>query len=193
MRTIVLIILLISLLFTAPAYCQNLTPPTDRTIFLLGEINDASVQAVIDQLRTLDKASPGKEIELDITSPGGGVYAGLNLYDAIEGLSSPVNTVCVGMCASMAAVILASGHTRSATPHATIMFHQLALSVEPTKLTIAIDEIQEGIRLQKMIDAIISKHSGLSLNKVQELEAYDHYLSPIEAKKLGLIDHILGE
>jgi ATP-dependent Clp protease protease subunit len=160
-----------------------------REILILGGINDAAAFSVVNQIRLLN-AQGDSEITIRITSPGGSVYSGLQIYDAMKESNAPIKTVCEGYCMSMAAILLAAGDTREVGQNTTIMLHGISMGSDGGKLTEVENNLAEGQRLQEIIDNILSKHSHLSVEEVVDMESYDHYMSPVEAKELGLIDTI---
>lgn len=197
MKSIVLLFLTIICLLPTPSAAQaylvpNIpTAPAARTVYLTGEIDEGSALVLIRQLQELDAEAPGKTIDLHITSPGGSVYAGLAIYDAMQALSSPVKTICDGYCMSMGAFLLIVGNYREASENATVMVHQLSSGFNTAKLADLTNELAEAARLQNIMDDLLAQHSGLSKKKIQELESYDHYLSAKQAKQLGFIDNVL--
>ncbi len=170
---------------------QQSLSPASRDVYIKGEIDQRMAFDIERRLNDLNSASSA-EITVHITSPGGSVYAGLEILDAMMEGASPIHTVCEGYCMSMAATLLASGDVRESTENASIMFHQLS-----TKTQGKIDEIKADLvdadRLQLLMDKQISKRSGMTINEVKKMESYDHFMSPEEAKKLNLIDKIRGK
>ena len=165
----------------------------DRIIFLGSEINDDVANIVIAQLLFLEADSPGKDVQLYINSPGGDVSAGLAIYDTMQHLSSPVNTICMGMAASMGCFLLATGRKgkRSALPHARIMMHQPWGGT--TKGTASDIEIaaKEILYLRAKMFELLGKHTGQPLERIEREFDRDHYMSAEEARRYGIIDHVV--
>ena len=161
----------------------------DRIIFLNGEINMYSVNLLIAQLLFLEAEDPEKEINIYINSPGGEVYSGLALYDTIQYLKAPVNTICVGLAASMAAVILASGKKRMALTNSRIMIHQPLGGAQGQAADIKI-QAEEILRIRQLLNEILAKHTGQELSMIEARTDRDNYFSAKEAKDFGLIDQV---
>lgn len=159
----------------------------DRIIFLNGEINMVNANLIVAQLIFLESEDPDKEINIYINSPGGEVYSGLAIYDTMQYLKAPVNTICVGMAASMAATILAAGKKRMALPHSKIMIHQPSGGARGTAsdVNIAAEEI---LKMRKQLNEIMAKHTGRSLEEIERATDRDKYLDAYEAKEFGLLD-----
>ncbi len=164
----------------------------DRIVFLHDPIDDAVASTLIAQLLFLENEDPEKEIKLYISSPGGVVSYGLEIYDTIQSIKPDVSTICVGLAASMAAILLAAGTKgkRFALPHANIMLHQPSGGVQgqATDIKIATDQI---MKTKKIIDEIVVKHTGQPLEKVEKDTDRDFYLTAEEAKTYGVIDSII--
>jgi ATP-dependent Clp protease protease subunit len=165
---------------------------SDRIIFIGTEINDQVANNVTAQLIYLRANDQKKPINIYINSPGGLISSGLAIYDTMQYLECEVNTYCIGLAASMAALLLCAGSKgkRYALPHSRIMIHQPFGGVGGTSKDIEI-QAKEIIHLKKTIAEIIHKHSGQPLEKVIEDSERDYFLSPQEAIKYGLIDNIL--
>ena len=165
----------------------------DRIIFLGTEINDDVANVVIAQLLFLEADAPGKDIQLYINSPGGDVSAGLAMYDTMQHLTSPVNTICMGMAASMGCFLLATGRKgkRSALPHARIMMHQP--SGGTAKGTAADIEIaaKEILYLRAKMFELLGKHTGQPLERIEREFDRDRYMSAEEAVHYGIIDRVV--
>lgn len=163
----------------------------DRIIFCTGEINDNTANIIVSQLLYLDSISHD-DISLYINSPGGSVTSGMAIYDTMNFIKSDVKTICVGMAASMAAVLLASGekNKRYALPNSEIMIHQPlgGAQGQATDIKIAAERI---IKIKKKINAILAEKTGRNLNKIISDTERDNYMSALEAKKYGLIDEII--
>lgn len=164
----------------------------DRIIFLDGEINDQVANIVVAQLLFLEAEDPDKDIHFYINSPGGVVTAGLAIYDTMQYIRPEVSTICIGSCASMAAVLLTSGAKgkRYALPHSSIMIHQPLGGAQGQATDIEI-HAKEIIRLRKELNEIIASHSGQSLEKVMQDTERDNFMTAEMALKYGIIDKIL--
>ena len=164
----------------------------DRIIFLGTEINDYTANTIQAQLLYLDSVDSSKEISIYLNSPGGSVTAGLGIYDTMQFISSPVATICTGMAASMAAVLLVSGQEgkRSALPHSRVMIHQPLGGVQgqASDIEITAREIQ---KIKKELYTIISEHSHTPFDKVWADSDRDYWMTAQEAKEYGMIDQIL--
>lgn len=163
----------------------------ERIIFLGTPINDEVANNVMAQLIFLEYENPEKDITLYINSPGGYVSAGLAIYDTMQHVRPNIATICIGSCASMAAVLLAAGTKgkRYALPHSRIMLHQPsgAATGQSTDIQITAKEI---VRTKETLAEIVAKHSGKSIDEVREKTDRDFYMSPEEAKAFGVIDEI---
>ncbi len=165
----------------------------DRIIFLGTEIDDYTANTLQAQLLYLDSADSGKDISIYINSPGGSVYAGLGIYDTMQFVGSPVATICTGMAASMAAVLLVAGAEgkRSALTHARVMIHQPMGGVhgQASDIEITAREIQ---KLKKELYAIVAEHSHTDFDKVWADSDRDYWMTAQEAKEYGMIDTVLA-
>lgn len=163
----------------------------ERIVFLNGEVNDESANLVIAQLLFLESENPEKDISLYINSPGGSVYAGLGIYDTMQFIKPDVQTICVGMAASMGAFLLATGAKgkRSSLPHSRIMIHQPSGGSRGMASDIQIQarEIQD---LKGILNEILAERTGQSIETITRDTDRDNYMSPAEALKYGLIDKI---
>lgn len=163
----------------------------ERIVFLNGEVNDESANLVIAQLLFLESENPEKDISLYINSPGGSVYAGLGIYDTMQFIKPDVQTICVGMAASMGAFLLAAGARgkRSSLPHSRIMIHQPSGGSRGMASDIQIQarEIQD---LKGILNEILAERTGQSIETITRDTDRDNYMSPAEALKYGLIDKI---
>ncbi|MCM1491309.1 MAG: ATP-dependent Clp endopeptidase proteolytic subunit ClpP [Muribaculum sp.] len=164
----------------------------DRIIFLGTQVTDASANIIQAQLLYLDSVDPDKDISLYINSPGGSVYAGLGIYDTMQYVNSDVSTICTGMAASMAAVLLVAGEKgkRFALPHSRVMIHQPMGGIQGQASDIEITA-REILKLKEELYRIISDHSGMSLEKVAADSDRDYWMIAAEAKEYGMIDKIL--
>lgn len=163
----------------------------ERIIFLGTPINDEVANNVMAQLIFLEYENPEKDITLYINSPGGYVSAGMAIYDTMQHVRPNIATICIGSCASMAAVLLAAGTKgkRYALPHSRIMLHQPsgAATGQSTDIQITAKEI---VRTKDTLAEIVAKHTGKAIDEVREKTDRDFYMSPEEAKAFGVIDEI---
>ncbi len=164
----------------------------DRIILLAGPISDATANAVIAQLLFLAAKDPKKDIQIYINSPGGSVTAGLAIYDTMQYIKPEISTFCIGMAASMAAVILGAGAKgkRFALPNSEIMLHQVAggASGEAALIEITAKQI---LKIKERLNQILAKHTGQTLERISKDTDRDFYLDPSEAKQYGLIDEVI--
>ena len=164
----------------------------DRIIFLGTQIDDYTANVLQAQLLYLDSVDNGKDISIYINSPGGSVTAGLGIYDTMQFISSKVATICTGMAASMAAVLLVSGEQgkRSALPHSRVMIHQPLGGVQGQASDIEI-EAREILKMKKELYTIISNHAHQSFDKVWTDSDRNYWMTAEEAKEYGMIDEVL--
>ena len=164
----------------------------DRIVFLDGPIDDRSANVIIAQLLFLEAENPGKDIHLYINSPGGVVTAGMAIYDTMQYIRPDVSTICIGSCASMAAVLLTSGAAgkRFALPHANVMIHQPLGGVQGQATEIEI-HAREILRLREELNGILSKHSGQPIDRIRQDTERDNFMTAEQALQYGLIDRIL--
>ncbi|MBO4906792.1 MAG: ATP-dependent Clp endopeptidase proteolytic subunit ClpP [Bacteroidaceae bacterium] len=165
----------------------------DRIIFLGTQIDDYTANTLQAQLLYLDSVDAGKDISIYINSPGGSVYAGLGIYDTMQFISSDVATICTGMAASMAAVLLVAGTEgkRSALPHSRVMIHQPlgGAQGQASDIEITAREIQ---KLKKELYTIIANHSHTDYDKVWADSDRDYWMTAEEAKAYGMVDDVLS-
>ena len=170
----------------------------DRIVFLSGEVNDESANLVIAQLLFLESENPDKDISLYINSPGGSVYAGLGIYDTMQFIKPDVQTICVGMAASMGAFLLASGTKgkRFALPNSEILIHQPliggqggGLSGQTTDIKIHAEHM---VYIRDKMNHMLSEYTGQPLEKIQLDTERDNYMTALEAKEYGLIDEVIA-
>lgn len=165
---------------------------SDRIIFVDDEITPELASDVIKQILYLEKQDPNTPITLYINSPGGYVTAGLAIYDTMQFVQCPISTVCMGMAASMASVLLSAGTKgkRYILPNAEVMIHQPSGGSigQATEIKIACDNI---LKTRETLNRILSKHTGQSIDKVSIDVERDYYLSAEEAVKYGLVDEII--
>ncbi len=166
----------------------------ERIIMLFTPINDAVANTIIAQLLYLDREDPDKDINMYIQSPGGVITAGLAIYDTMQLIRPQVSTICVGMAASMATVLLCSGAKgkRYALPNATIHMHQALGGAQGQASDVAI-AAKEIMRVQDLIRNIIAKHTGQTMEKISHDTDRDFYLNAPQAVEYGLIDEILSK
>lgn len=164
----------------------------DRIVFLGTGIDDNVANIILAQLLFLDAEDPERDIFMYINSPGGSVYAGLAIYDTMQHLRAPVSTFCVGMAASMAAVLLAAGAKgkRNALPNSRIMIHQPSGGSQGTAADIEI-AAQEILHIREKLNGIISKHTGQTIARIAEDADRDRFMGPEAAVEYGLIDQVL--
>ena len=165
----------------------------DRIVFLDGEINDQVANIVVAQLLFLEAENPDKDIHLYINSPGGVVTAGLAIYDTMQYIKPDVSTICIGSCASMAAVLLTAGAKgkRYALPHANDMIHQPLGGVRGQATDIEI-HAKEILRLREELNHILASHSGQSIETIKEDTERDNFMTAKAALEYGLVDKILS-
>lgn len=164
----------------------------DRIIFLGTAINDQVANIVQAQLLFLESTDSSKDISIYINSPGGGVYAGLGIYDTMQFIKPDIATICTGMAASMGAVLMCAGTKgkRSALPHSRVMIHQPLGGAQGQASDIEITA-REILKLKDELYQIIAKHSGQTVKKVHNDSDRDYWMKAEEAKKYGMIDEIL--
>ena len=164
----------------------------DRIIFLGTQIDDYAANVIQAQLLYLDSSDPGKDISIYINSPGGSVYAGLGIYDTMQYISSEVSTICTGMAASMAAVLLVAGERgkRFGLRHSRVMIHQPLGGVQGQASDIEITA-REIKKIKDELYTIISNHSGVPFEKVERDSDRDYWMIASEAKEYGMSDEVL--
>ncbi|MCY4161485.1 MAG: ATP-dependent Clp protease proteolytic subunit [Flavobacteriaceae bacterium] len=165
----------------------------DRIMFLGQPIDDAVANVVQAQLLFLQSVDSSRDIQLYINSPGGSVYSGLGIYDTMQYVSPDVATICTGMAASMAAILLCAGAKgkRSVLPHARVMIHQPLGGVQGQASDIEITA-REILKLKDELYHIISKHTGQPVDKVSEDSDRDYWLKAQEAQTYGMVDEVLN-
>jgi ATP-dependent Clp protease protease subunit len=165
----------------------------DRIVFLGRGIDDNVANLIVAQLLYLEAEDAEKDVILYMNSPGGSVTAGLAIYDAIQYIRCPVQTVCVGQCASMGAVLLASGTKgkRHILPHSRVMIHQPHGGAGGTSADIEI-QAREIIKLKRRLNEILAKHTGKPLEQVEKDTDRDYFMSAEEAIAYGLVDKIVS-
>ncbi len=164
----------------------------DRIVFLGGPIDDGVANLIIAQLLFLESEDPDKDIHVYINSPGGSVSAGLAIYDTMQYIKPDVSTICVGMAASMGAVLLTAGAKgkRYSLPYSRIMIHQPLGGAQGQATDIEI-HAREILRMRGLLNEILARHSGQSLEKIQLDTERDFFMSSEQAKEYGLIDSMI--
>ncbi len=166
----------------------------DRIVFLGAPINDDVANIVIAQLLFLEADNPERDIYLYLNSPGGIVSSGLAIYDTMQYLKAPVNTICMGMAASMGSFLLAAGFKgkRSALPHSRIMVHQPSGGTQGTAADIEI-QAREILYLRAKLNGLYAQHTGQPLESIERDMDRDRFMSAEEAKEYGLIDNVISK
>jgi ATP-dependent Clp protease protease subunit len=162
----------------------------DRIVFLGTEVNDDVANVIIAQLLFLEADNPEREVHLYINSPGGSVSAGLAIYDTMQYMRAPVNTICMGLAASMGCFLLASGKRRFALPHARIMQHQPSAGARGTAADIEL-QVKEIVFARTKTNQLMAKHTGRTVEQIERDFDRDRYMSAEEAKAYGIIDEII--
>ncbi|MDB5138690.1 MAG: ATP-dependent Clp protease proteolytic subunit [Mucilaginibacter sp.] len=165
----------------------------DRIIFLGNAIDDNIANIIQAQLLFLQSADPKKDIQMYINSPGGSVYAGFGIYDTMQLISPDVATICTGMAASMASVLLCAGAAgkRAALTHSRVMMHQPLGGVQGPASDIEITA-REVLKVKKELYTILAKHSGQDYQKIHDVSDRDFWMVAAEAKDFGIIDEVLA-
>ena len=166
----------------------------DRIIFLGTSINDDVANMIIAQMLFLDADNPGRDIYLYLNSPGGVVSSGMAIYDTMQFLRSPVNTICMGMAASMGSFLLAAGKAgrRSALPHSRIMIHQPSGGTQGTAADIEI-QAKEILHMRATMNRLYSHHTGRPIEQIERDMERDFFMSAEEAVKYGIIDNVITQ
>jgi ATP-dependent Clp protease protease subunit len=164
----------------------------DRVIFLGEPIDDAVVNTVIAQLLFLDAENSKEDIKMYINSPGGSVTSAMALYDTMQHVKADVATICIGQAASAAAVLLACGAKgkRFSLPNSRVLIHQVMGGAEGQQKDVEI-QAQEMKRIKNQINAILAKHTGQPISKIEKDTDRDYFMTAEEAKKYGIIDKII--
>src|SRR5213082_891904 len=165
----------------------------DNIVFLGTPIDDTVANLIIAQLLFLEAEDPEKDINLYINSPGGVVTAGLAIYDTMQFIRPDVTTICVGMCASMGALLLTAGAKgkRFALPNSRILIHQPSGGMQGQATDVRI-HAEELIRIRELTSQILAKHTGQSMEQIELDVERDRYLSAVQAKEYGLIDEVIA-
>ncbi len=164
----------------------------DRIVFVGSGINDDVANLIVAQLLFLESEDPDKDISLYINSPGGAIYSGMAIYDTMQYIKPDVSTICVGLAASLGAVLLAAGAKgkRFALPHSRIMVHQPLGGAQGQAVDIEI-HAREIIGLRKSINELLSNHTGQSIDQIAKDTDRDFFMNAEEAKKYGIVDEVL--
>lgn len=164
----------------------------ERIIFLGNEIEDNIANVVMAQMLHLDAEDPEKDIQLYINSPGGSITSALAIYDTMQFIKSPVSSICIGQAASAAAVLLLAGEKgkRFALPNSRVLLHQPSGGVQGTSMDVEI-QTREMVRLRKVLNGIIAKHTGQDIKKIAKDTERDFILSAVEAKEYGIVDEVI--
>lgn len=167
----------------------------ERVIFLVGPVNDQSANLVVAQLLFLESENPDKDVALYINSPGGSVYAGMAIYDTMRFIKPEVSTLCTGLAASMGAFLLAAGTKgkRLALPHARVLLHQPYGQVGYSQVTDLEIAAREILRMRELLEGILSKHTGQTVERVHADTDRDFTLEAAAALEYGVIDEIITE
>ncbi len=163
----------------------------ERVIFLGHEVSDDLANLIIAQLLHLESADPDKDINLYINSPGGSVTAGMAIYDTMQYIKCDVSTICVGQCASMAAVLLTAGAAgkRYALPNSRVLIHQPWGGTQGQVTDIEI-QAKEMLRMRDSLDKILAHHTGQTVKKIHVDTERDNIMTAVEAKEYGLVDDV---
>ncbi|MGL4595988.1 MAG: ClpP family protease [Bacteroidia bacterium] len=164
----------------------------ERKVFLWGQVDDSSAKHVVDRLLYLEMIEPGKEIQLIINSPGGYVTSGFSIYDTMQGISSPVATICSGLAASMGSILLSAGAKgrRFILPHARVMMHQPSGGAGGPASDIEI-QMNEIIKTKKLLVEILSANCGQPFDKIMTDFNRDYWMSAEESVDYGIVDSIM--
>ncbi|HPF27861.1 MAG: ATP-dependent Clp endopeptidase proteolytic subunit ClpP [Steroidobacteraceae bacterium] len=166
----------------------------ERVVFAVGPVEDYMANVIVAQLLFLESENPDKDIALYINSPGGSVSAGLAIYDTMQFIKPDVSTICIGMAASMGAVLLTAGAAgkRFMLPNSRAMIHQPSGGYQGQASDIHI-QAQEILKIRERLNEIISKHSGQTVDKIKLDSERDRFMSPTEAVEYGLVDKVLDK
>ena len=166
----------------------------ERLIFIVGPVEDYMANLIVAQLLYLESENADKDIHIYINSPGGSVTAGLAIYDTMQFINCDISTICVGQAASMGALLLAGGSTgkRFALPHSRVMVHQPSAGFQGQVTDISI-HAEEVIELKRRLNAIMAKHTGKTIEQIEQDLERDNFMSAEEAVKYGLIDTVLAD
>lgn len=164
----------------------------DRIIFLQGVVDDTSANLVVAQMLFLQFDDPKADINLYINSPGGSVTAGMGIYDTMQFVTCDVATYCIGQAASMGAMLLTAGTKgkRHCLPHARVMIHQPLAGTEGTTTEILI-HAKEFLRTKAILNGLLAKHTGQSVERIEKETDRDNFMSAVEAVEFGLVDQVM--
>ncbi len=164
----------------------------DRVVFCVGPIEDYMANVIVAQLLFLESENPDKEISLYINSPGGGVTAGMAVYDTMQFIKPEVSTLCVGQAASMGAVLLAGGASgkRHTLPHSRVMIHQPLGGFQGQASDIDI-HAREILKIREELNQVLAFHTGQPVEKIRQDTDRDRFLTATDAQEYGLVDHVL--
>lgn len=166
----------------------------ERVVFLVGPVDDYVANVIVAQLLFLESENPDKDIHLYINSPGGSVTAGMAIYDTMQFIKCDVSTLCIGQAASMGALLLAGGAAdkRHCLPHSRVMIHQPLGGVQGQAVDIEI-HAREILAIRERLNAILSKHTGQPIERIQEDTDRDRFMNATDAVAYGLIDSVLAK
>jgi ATP-dependent Clp protease protease subunit len=166
----------------------------ERVVFMVGPVEDIMANVVVAQLLFLESENPDKDIHLYINSPGGSVSAGLSIYDTMQFVKADISTICTGQAASMGAVLLAGGKQgkRFCLPHSRIMIHQPIAGFQGQASDIDI-HAKEVLQTRDRLNAILAKHSGQPLERIEADTDRDYFMSGEDSVKYGIIDSVLSQ
>lgn len=164
----------------------------DRIVFLVGQVNDQVANSIVAQMLFLDAEDHTKPINFYINSPGGSVTAGMSIYDTMNFIKSPVNTLCLGMAASMGSFLLAAGKHRIAMPSSSIMIHQVLGGAQGQATDIAI-HTRNILQTKHRMNVLLAKHTKQPLDRIKQDTERDNFMDAMEAKNYGIIDEIINE
>jgi ATP-dependent Clp protease protease subunit len=166
----------------------------ERVVFVVGPVEDYMANVIVAQLLFLESENPEKDIALYINSPGGSVSAGLAIYDTMQFIKSDVSTICIGMAASMGAVLLAGGAKgkRFMLPNSRAMIHQPSGGYQGQASDIHI-QAQEILKIRERLNEILARHTGQTVDKIKLDSERDNFMSPTEAVAYGLVDKLLDK
>ena len=165
----------------------------ERVVFMVGPVEDQVANVIVAQLLFLESENPDKDIHLYINSPGGSVSAGLSIYDTMQFIRPQVSTICVGQAASMGAFLLSGGEKgkRFCLPHSRMMIHQPLAGFQGQASDIDI-HAKEVLKTKARLNELLAKHTGQSLERIEQDTDRDYFMSGVEAVEYGLIDTVLG-
>ena len=166
----------------------------DRLIFIVGPVEDYMANLIVAQLLFLESENADKDIHLYINSPGGSVTAGLSIYDTMQFINCDISTICCGQAASMGALLLAGGTNgkRFALPHSRVMVHQPSAGFQGQATDISI-HAKEVLELKSRLNDIMAKHTGQTIEQIEQDLERDNFMGATDAKKYGLIDTVLAK